>query len=693
MLIITIALLLSVYLGLSYSFQMTWSLVCILCILLWVRNLSERVLIIICFIVGYVSAQSYFDNRTKLIHHPHINGRVVKHFDRYAVLGDVHVDGRSFPFKIAVVSQRNFEINQVCSIASYKLRFHQRSLPENKVPRYFKRKVVATVLSNSINCVDGAGVLDNVRNTVMSVVENYIHQGVMRALLLGDTSSMLDDDKMAFRQSGTAHLMAVSGLHLGVLSGFNMYASKKLLLFFKVRPLNCLKGGYVWTLIVLWCYASLTGWSFSTYRSYSMVFLGSVIGLMAMSAKKESVFYGAVMVLLISDPWCVMDIGFWLSIIAVQCLLGLGRSNYKLGALYQSMKLCLYMAPITSQLSGVISVHSIIVNTMLVPLYSIVIFPGLLLWIVFSLGMDLTAVGVVLDRLIDVSIMFMQWANRYGLFINVDEFSLLHIVCMQGAIVVYECDKRQCLMWILLCLFLSLVNIYSKSIQYGQAKITMLDVGHGLSMAVQTKNHALLYDLGPKFGKTSLGDHVVKSLRNLGVRKLDGWVLSHPDQDHIGGLKEVHKAYKPKWILAGVPKDTPVASSQCMAGQSWQWDGVKFSILHPNKSWKKRNNNSCVLWIQSSKQSALLTGDIEFKAEKSMINDLKKVTLLQVPHHGSLTSSSLAFLKKVNPGAAWISVGEGNAAIPHKKVLNRYNSLNITTHQTSKEGWLTMTLN
>ncbi len=692
MLAVTIASLLGVYLGLTISFHLYWNLTCIILLMLWVKRLLERLWIVCWVLYGCYVSLAYNVERRQLDSHPVIQGQVIQHFNEYLVLDSVSINGRATSFKIAVISKAHADLNDLCEIHRYTLRFHQRSQPNSKVSTHFQRKILATVRSRDLQCHASNGLIDRVRYSVIQRVKSYSYEGVMRALLLGDTSVLTKQHKQTFQAAGTSHLMAVSGLHLGVVGWLSNSFAKSVFRWFGVRPLSSLRWANAWTLIVLWCYGLLTGWSASTSRSYAMIYLASALVILAMPVNRRDIFYMAIAALIMMEPWYVMDCGFWLSIIAVEILLRLKSTRYFLSSFYQSLKLCTLMAPMSSYLSGYFSIHSIAMNTFLIPLYSILIFPGLLLWTIVGFFIDVSYLGVWLNELIRLSVSVMVLMNQHGFFVYVAELSLFQLVYVQGAIITYAWNRVMCFQWLILGALLSLVCLFLEGVSYGQARITMLDVGHGLSVVVQTQRHCLLYDLGPKFGKYSLGDHVVSSMKHLGIKTVDAWILSHPDQDHIGGLKEVLQVYRPQWVLSGVPKDTPIASSQCQAGSSWEWDGVRFQIIHPKTAWRKRNNNSCVLLIQSKSQSALLTGDIEYNAENSLLDQLSPVTLLQVPHHGSLTSSSEEFLKRLQPKVAWVSVGEGNPVIPHPKVLSRYSKLNIPIRTTSQQGWLSQVL-
>ncbi|MDH3972013.1 MAG: MBL fold metallo-hydrolase, partial [Gammaproteobacteria bacterium] len=192
---------------------------------------------------------------------------------------------------------------------------------------------------------------------------------------------------------------------------------------------------------------------------------------------------------------------------------------------------------------------------------------------------------------------------------------------------------------------------------------------------------------------------VVPYLRHQGVRRLDTLVVSHGDNDHIGGVNSLLAAYPATRIISSVPDEIPAAhAGACWRGQHWNWDGVHFEILGPAEGGRLTGNNaSCVLRIEAAGgQSALLTGDIERQAEQQLLESLAarlQVDVLVVPHHGSKTSSGPAFVKAVNPALALVPSGYRNRyGFPKAEVLERYAGIQATVGQTGLGGALSVVL-
>lgn len=220
----------------------------------------------------------------------------------------------------------------------------------------------------------------------------------------------------------------------------------------------------------------------------------------------------------------------------------------------------------------------------------------------------------------------------------------------------------------------------------------MLDVGQGLSAVVQTQNHTLVFDTGPKFSERfNTGTAIVQPfLQQQNIRTIDTLIVSHGDNDHIGGAEPLTEAIETHTILSSSPELLTSAKS-CHAGQSWQWDGVTFTMLHPKDTDNASENNlSCVLQVSTAIGSVLLTGDIESETEQLLINrygDQLYSTIMIAPHHGSKTSSSERFINIVQPNMVLFPVGYRNRYhFPASTIVARYHQKNITLFNSADHG-------
>ena len=234
-------------------------------------------------------------------------------------------------------------------------------------------------------------------------------------------------------------------------------------------------------------------------------------------------------------------------------------------------------------------------------------------------------------------------------------------------------------------------------------------MGQGLAAVIQTRDHVLVFDTGPRYssGFNTGGAVIAPYLRAKGVGRINTLVVSHGDNDHIGGTADLVGQLSVERIISSVPekldslKTGPLEIANCLAGDQWQWDGVQFEVLNPDQSsdykkGRKGNNRSCVLRVQAGNDSVLLTGDIERGAERDLLNRVPEKLasdILVVPHHGSKTSSTAAFIDAVSPQVALFPVGYRNRyGFPKAPVVGRYGAINAQMFDSASHGAIEMRL-
>jgi competence protein ComEC len=241
-------------------------------------------------------------------------------------------------------------------------------------------------------------------------------------------------------------------------------------------------------------------------------------------------------------------------------------------------------------------------------------------------------------------------------------------------------------------LFLPLLWPVQAAPATGGFQAWVLDVGQGLAVIVRTRHHALVYDTGARYPSGfDLGAAVVvPALHALGIGRLDLLMISHADNDHVGGARAVAKAFGDAERYAGEPERMPVSMHACRAGQAWQWDGVRLRVLWPRPGTvAKRNDRSCVLAVEGTGGRLLLTGDISSRVEPAVAAalDSPRPTVLVVPHHGSRYSSDAAFIAAVAPVQALVSAGWHNRfGHPHPLTVARYADAGVPLLNTAERG-------
>jgi len=447
-------------------------------------------------------------------------------------------------------------------------------------------------------------------------------------------------------------------------------------------------------------YTALVGFELPTVRTLLMIAAALLARLWRRPSSVSASLALALAAMLVVDPLSVLAAGFWLSFAGVAWLVWClphdaprGHVRMFLGA--QAVA-TLGLLPLTVWFFGQASLLSPLTNLIGIPWFSLVVVPLSLL----GLAVDLIwpSAGALILRLAAHAMDALWWvleraAHWPGAMVWLPEPSALALaLALVGAF------------WLLLprgvpgkplalLLWLPLLWPRVPVIPEGTADLAMIDVGQGLSLLVRTQHHALLFDTGPAYsGGLDLGEAaVVPTLHAFGVHRLDALVVSHGDNDHAGGADSVRRAYPValRYAPAGWPKGQDY--QPCLEDATWTWDGVTFRFLHPPRYFPYLDNDSgCVLRISGPGWTALLPADIEAVIEDRLVREqpgLLHADLLVAPHHGSKTSSTLAFLQAVHPKLALIAVGQGNRfGLPNPEVVARYLAQGIALEDSASDG-------
>ncbi|MBS0213956.1 MAG: DNA internalization-related competence protein ComEC/Rec2 [Proteobacteria bacterium] len=530
----------------------------------------------------------------------------------------------------------------------------------------------------------------------------------LRALALGDTRYLTEDDWDTLRQTGLNHQVAISGFHVGIVAAFGALLGWCLWWMFPRLGLRWPRPQALplFALVFAIGYAAMTGFQLPTVRTVLMI----ATALFARIGRRPSSVPGALslalLAMLLIDPLAVLEPGFWLSFVGVAWLLwclphDAPQSRWRSFLGGQGI-VTVGLLPLTVWFFSQASMVS--------PLANLVGIPGFALFVtplsIFGLALDLVwpAAGAPMLRFAGQAMDGLWWivarmAHWPGALFWLPEPSLIALaLALLGAF------------WLLLprgvpgkplalLLWLPLLWPRLPAIPVGQAELDMIDVGQGLSLLVRTQHHTLVYDTGPAFeGGLDLGQAaVVPSLHALGVGRLDALVISHGDNDHAGGADSVRRAYPValRYAPAGWPKGRDY--QPCLKGATWTWDGVAFRFLHPPEFMPYLGNDSgCVLRVSGPGWAALLPGDIEAIIEKRLLREhaaMLRADVLVVPHHGSSTSSTPAFIDAIAPRLALISAGLDNRfGHPKPAVVQRYVERHIALEDSASDGFVRVRL-
>lgn len=550
-------------------------------------------------------------------------------------------------------------------------------------------------------CIDGA------RQAIAAAITRELDGGrssqLLRALAVGDQQGIDDRQWQVLRATGIGHLIAISGLHVGLFAAFGALLARA---FWKLWPRLTLRvpGPIIEAPAALACalgYGWLAGFGVPTVRTLLMI---GVVLLARLSRRHTSVAQSlalAALVILVFDPLAVLAPGFWLSFLGVVILvlatMPAGQRSWR-GLPRLQVILSLALLPMTVWFFGQASLVGPLANLVAVPVVSLLVVPltvagSLLIQSLPLLGAPLLQGA---DWVLGGVWWLMEWlASLPAAQVHVPLGPLwalpLALIGVAWMLMPRGVPARALGMLLWLPLLLPL----RPRIEAGAFDVWMFDVGQGLSMLVRTQTHALLYDAGPRYpsGYDLAEAAVIPSLHAIGVDQLDRIVISHGDSDHAGGLASLHLAFAQTPITSGEPERLEPPAQPCRAGEAWQWDGVAFRVVAAlGERGEDGNARSCVILVEGTFGSLLLTGDATRRTEAAVIQALGSPTaplLLAVPHHGSKSASSPAFIDAAKPAQAWVSAGYRNAFHhPAREVSERYAQRNIPVLNTAEAGYL-----
>lgn len=597
----------------------------------------------------------------------------------------------------------------------------------------------------------------SVQQTLQSLSESSTHPstitpaeakniyGVLSALAVGNTQLINPTQWETLKNTGTVHLLAISGLHIGLAATIGWLLGRALIFVFgwmapfsmvyRLLPATCSVG-------LSFAYSLLAGMSLPTQRALVMVLVFHIAKLCFYKISPWALLALALCMIGLVDPLAVHGTGFWLSFVAVAVLLyGFsGRPNpdtsknavaiayrYFIQALNAQWLLFIGLGlPSLIWLQGM-SYSAPLVNFLAIPYVSLIIVPAIfLLLLLLAIGSisvfhyvlhdGITLLYSAIEQLTHWLLVGLDYAGRIVAGFQFVDLVTPHLIGLAvtavGAMYLLA-PKGLPYRYLGVCLLLpALFPAIDKKL----LEVTFLDVGQGTAIVVDTKNHRLVYDTGRKWSERfNTGEHIIAPfLRATGQHGVDMLMVSHSDKDHAGGVQGLLKAVDVASLLTGnpetlvMPSFTGEASDEafpdhqhpfvkpCWQGQYWQWDDVDFRVLWPPRlpdqmgNARKSNNESCVLLLSVGDKHVLLTGDIESAVEQELLkyHDLPPaIDILLMPHHGSSTSSSRVFIRNIAPTFAIATAGYRNQyGHPNEKVLARYRQQGAVVLNTANNG-------
>jgi competence protein ComEC len=584
------------------------------------------------------------------------------------------------------------------------------------------------------------------REKIERALEDRAYAPVIVALVVGDQRGIDRQDWQVFSRTGISHLVSISGLHITMIAGLVAWAAAALwrrsfFLRHAQLPLRlpAQKVGALAGVLAALLYVLLAGFGVPAQRTLYMLCVVALAMWTGRIACVSHVLALAAGIVVLIDPWSVMWPGFWLSFGAVAVILyaSVGRTGVhknpgnpyaadpdarratpltrrqRLAGALRSAVITQYavtlgLVPLTMLLFAQVSVVSPLANALAIPVVSLLVTP-------------LALAGGLLPEPLATPLLLLAHALMRHLARLLEWFSAaplavwnapvpppwMFLLALAGTLWLLA-PRGWPVRWLGAFTWLPLLLAQPDAPAPGTVRLVAFDVGQGMAVLVETAGHRLLYDTGPSYGgDANAGSRViVPYLRSRGVKGLDGVIVSHGDADHAGGAAAVLANVETRWLLSSLPGRHPVALAarrhrHCEAGQRWEWDGIRFEMLHPAAASHadpalKTNARSCTLRIVAPGGTVLLPGDIEARQEAALVarlGDALRSDVLLVPHHGSGTSSTPAFLAAVRPGVALLQVGYRNRyRHPKKEVVARYAQAGVPLFRTDEAGAITVVI-
>jgi competence protein ComEC len=549
--------------------------------------------------------------------------------------------------------------------------------------------------------------IDRIREKLLGNMKVHLagkpYASFIYALTIGEKFEISKTQWQIFQNTGTNHLMAIAGLHIGFLAGLIFLLVKLIWRCIPRLPLllPSHQAAAIGSLVSALIYSSLAGFAIPTQRAVMMlsVFLLGLLYRRYITAWHSVAL--AMLGVLIWDPLSVLTVAFWLSFGAIS-LIAFGLSaRFNMNTLWWKhgriqWVVSVGLIPLTLLFFSNASLISPLANSIAIPLVGFVTVPLSLLGAFLSLvnpylahivlsmaEWTLHPLWAILRFLSSISFFSWQHISQQPFFIFPALLGVLLLLAPSGLP-----NRFLGIFFILPLLFSTVAHPKSDEVWF-----TLLEVGQGLSAVVQTEHHVLVFDTGPKFSENyDMGQAVVLPfLRYHHLNKIDLMVVSHPDNDHIGGADSLRSVFPETKVVTSVPDRFPGRNTQtCLRGEHWNWDGVHFEFLYPEeKDLGQDNNSSCVLKVSLGSNQILLTGDIEKPAEKRLLEHPEELasTILVVPHHGSKTSSTEGFVDAVHPRIALFPVGYLNRfKFPKPLIIERYQERDVILYDTATGG-------
>ncbi|WP_312756456.1 DNA internalization-related competence protein ComEC/Rec2 [Pantoea brenneri] len=523
----------------------------------------------------------------------------------------------------------------------------------------------------------------------------------LEALAFGNRDEMSRETRQLLRDTGTAHLMAISGMHIALAASTGWLFARGLQLLLPARYI-----GYLFPLIVSWLLAAVYTWLSGAQppaeRSLLALTLWVLTRIAGVQLNSWQVWTLCVALLLLSDPLTVLSDSFWLSALAVGMLIiwyqwfplarrfRHQRRWLPIQLLHLQAGMMILMVPLQVTIFNGISLTALVANVVAVPAVSFITMP----LVTLAMLLPFAQLSAFFWKMADFSLRALFYSLE---LLPPGWWPLNGVTCFTvlvwGGLIVWRTQLFFALP--VSSSAIALAMVLSRQPEQGQGwRIDMLDVGHGLSMVISQGDEAVLYDTGPRWQTDNAGSRVIIPWLERKQLRLQQVILSHKHLDHTGGLTSITARWPTVKVRSALANN---AHLPCVRGTEWHWQQLHFEVLWPlSIPTPGDNNDSCVIIVDDGQVRVMLTGDIEALAERQLVALEKqrlRVDILQVPHHGSRTSSTRLLLRSTAGKTAIASLARYNAwRMPAKSVLENYQRSGFNWFDTGQSGQISITI-
>ena len=603
---------------------------------------------------------------------------------------------------------------------------------------YFSKRIIAVGnVKSAVRIGDDFSFRTHFLQNSLKQTEGLSLQGLLIALAFGERAWLDNKTWLIYQQTNTAHLIAISGLHIGLAMGIGFFFARLLQFVLPTRFISSWFPLCFGVLIALG-YAYLAGFSLPTFRAMMALLFIAILQCSRRYYTPLQMLCLVVAFLLFCDPLMPLSVSFWLSVGAVTCLIvwyryvplsilewrhqKLSRKvRWILGLFHLQLGLLILFTPIQLFFFNGLALNGFLANLIAVPLYSFLLVP-LILFAVLTNGafsswhlsnaiaqgitqclsvfqgsyipisMNLSFILTALLSLIFGGILgglyFLSQAQTKNTPLKSSRFFTLN-----NTKILSSEDYKQALLGVILIFSVCMSTLGYRYFTKPKWQLDTLDVGQGLATLIVKKGKGVLYDTGPAWqsgtGGSSMAElEILPYLQREGI-ELETLILSHDDNDHSGGAKAILATYPEIELITPSRKNYgETYRTFCLQGKQWQWRGLNFKVLSPTQITDRAENpQSCVILLTDGQYQILLTGDADLTTERSFAENLGKINVLQVGHHGSKTSTGEFLLAQTKPDIALISSGRWNAwNFPHPTVIERLNRYQSAVENTAISG-------